>query len=138
MRTTLLYIIVLGCIVIASGMALSDPTVSRSSNSTETISHLVNISDILNNSGKYNGKLVTIEGIYLGWTGPSTGAQLTRSDWAIKDETGSIYVTGVYPDLDPFKDVGASLIVSGNVVVIEKGPLIRGKIVTLIGASRYL
>jgi hypothetical protein len=102
------------------------------------VSHLVDIGNILNNSEKYNGELVTIEGTYLGWTGPGTCAQLTRSDWGIKDETGSIYVTGVNPGLDPYKDVGASLIVSGTVVLIQDVPLISCKIVTLIGNSNSI
>ncbi len=135
MRAMFLYIAVLGCAIIGSCMAISDPAGSQSNdNSNGEISYLVNISDILNNPEKYDGKLVTIEGC-LGWRGPSTGALLTRSDWGIEDETGATYVSGVYLPLDTFKDVGASLIVSGIVVRMPKGPVIKAKIVTIISAS---
>jgi len=129
----LLYIAVLGGIIIASNVAISDPTGSQSSNNSKAMmSHLVNIGDILNHSEKYNGELVTIEGMYLGWKGP--GAQLTRSDWSIKDETGSIYVTGANPGLDPYKDVGVNLIVLGIVHLIDGAPYLEGRAITLIDA----
>jgi hypothetical protein len=135
MRTILLYIAVLGGIIIVSNVAISDPTGSQSCNNSEpTVSYLVNIGDILNNSESYNGELVTIEGMYLGWTGPSTGAQLTRSDWRIKDETGSIYVTGANSGLDPYKDVGVNLIVLGIVHLIDGAPYLEGRAISLIDA----
>jgi len=135
MRTMFLYIAVLGCITIASNVAMSDPTGSQSGdNSKPMVSHLVSIGDILNNSEKLNGELVTIEGIYLGWTGPSTAAQFTKSDWAITDETGSIYVTGANAGLDPYKDVGVSLIVLGIVHLIDGAPYLEGRAITMIDA----
>jgi len=135
MRTNFLYIAVLGCIIIVSSMAISDPTGSLASNSTEELSHLVKIGYILNNSEKYNGELVTVEGTYLGWSGPITGAMYTRSDWGIKDETGAIFVSGSYAGLDPTKDVGVGLIVSGIVHLIKGSPYLESRIVTLIGTS---
>jgi len=136
MRAIFLYIAIAGFAIIGGCMAVSDLAGSQSSdNSKGEISHLVNISEILNNSEKYDGKLVTIEGTYLGWSGPSTGAIITRSDWGIEDETGVIHVSGVYPPLDTFQDVGANLIVSGVVVTLPKGPVIKAKIVTIVGSS---
>lgn len=138
MRTMLLYIAMLGYIIIASGIAIADPTESLSgNNSNAEISHLVKIGDILNNSERYNGEAVTIEGTYLGWTGPNTEALLTRSDWGIKDETGAIYVSGLAPSatdgLDSYQDVGTNLIVSGIVRLLPEGPVLVAKIVTLVG-----
>jgi hypothetical protein len=136
MRTMLLYIAVLGCIILVSSMAVSDPTGFQSSNkSTGELSHLVKIGYILNNSENYDGGLVTVEGTYLGWTGPGTGAHPTRSDWGIKDKTGAIFVTGLYAGLDPTKDVGVGLIVSGIVHLLEGAPYLESKIVTLIDTS---
>jgi len=141
MRSIFLYIAVLGCVIISSVEAMPDPIGSQlGMNSTVEISHLVSIGEILNNSDKFNGELVTIEGTYLGWSGQCIGALLTRSDWCIRDETGTIYVTGLNPSgiggLDPLNDVGAGLIVSGKVLLISDGPLLQGKIVTLTGKSR--
>lgn len=144
MRTMLLYIAMLGCIFIASGIAISDPTESLSSNkSAAEISHLIKIGGILNNSEKYNGEMVTIEGTYLGWTGrwtgPHSAALLTRSDWGIEDETGGISVSGLAPgttpELDPLNGVGTRLIVSGIVTLIPEGPVLLAKIVTLTNAT---
>jgi len=135
MRNILLYIVVLGCIIIVRSMAVSDPTGSLASNSTGELSHLVKIGYILNNSEKYDGELVTVEGIYLGWSGPSTGAHPTRSDWGVEDETGAIFVTGLHDGLDPIKDKGDGVIVSSIVHLLQGSPYLESKNITLINRS---
>jgi hypothetical protein len=79
-----------------------------------------------------SGKLVQLQGTYLGFkptpNSPNcrVGQPKTRSDWAFKDLTGCIYVTGIYR-LDPVKDVGKKITVSGYVRVTDKGlPYIQG------------
>ncbi len=63
----------------------------------------------------YNEKNITIEGEYRGWETncASTGPPVTRNDWQIKDETGCIYVTGIFPELDPYDDIGAKITLNG-------------------------
>ena len=46
-----------------------------------------------------------------------------------KDETGLIYITGKYPGLDPVKDIGKKLEVSGMVRVKDDAPYIEAKII---------
>jgi hypothetical protein len=136
MRTMSIYIAVLGCTILVSCMAELDPTGFQFSNkSTDELSHPVKIGYISNNSEKYNGELVAVEGTYLGWSGPITGVPPTRSDWGIKDETGAIFVTGSHAGLDPTKDVGVGLIVSGIVHLLKGTPYLEGRNVTLIGTS---
>lgn len=78
------------------------------------------ISEVKNNIEVYKGKLVKIEGVYIGWHG-NESPPVTRSDWAIRDETGEIYVTGMVPNLDPCKDIGKNITVIGYIEVTENG-----------------
>lgn len=80
----------------------------------------VKISEIKNRIDEYVGKLVKIEGVYLGWRGNET-PPVTRSDWVVKDESGQIYVTGKFPNLDPYRDVGKNVTVVGYVEVTKDG-----------------
>jgi len=127
----------LGLMLAASGLASANLNESQSQNrSSAEVSHLVDIGDILNNSAKYDGELVTVQGTYLGWKASNAPAMITRSDWGIEDEIGVIYVSGLAPvgidGLDPQHDIGASLIVSAVVEKITEGPVLRAKIVTLV------
>ena len=135
MRTLQLYIAVFVSIIIVSSMAVSDPTGSLANNSTKELSHLVKIGYILNNSEKYNGELVTVEGTYLGWSGPISGAHPTRSDWGIRDETGAIFVTGLHDGFDPAIEKGVGVIVSGIVHLLKGSPYLESKNITLINRS---
>lgn len=83
-------------------------------------SKIVSIAEIRNNPYLYAGKEVIITGIYLGWHG-NESPPVTRSDWAIQDETGQIYVTGKSPNLDPIKNVGTNIMVVGYVEVTADG-----------------
>ena len=78
----------------------------------------ISITDITSNPAEYEGKTVTIVGEYRGWEGGHGSPPVTRSDWVLKDETGSIYVTGkVSPGLDPTEDIGKEITVHGIVRV---------------------
>lgn len=77
------------------------------------------VKDILDRPELYQGRNITIEGEYRGWeTGCApTGPPATRNDWQIKDETGCIYVTGIFPELDPYHDIGTRIEVTGMIKV---------------------
>jgi len=76
------------------------------------------IADIISEPAEYEGKTVTVSGEYRGWEAGHGSPPVTRSDWVVKDNTGSIYVTGkVSPGLDPYDDRGKQITVSGIVRV---------------------
>jgi len=62
------------------------------------------IGTILNAPREFDGRVFEIVGYYRGWNllGEARGTPVTRSDWAIADESGAMYVTGAAPrGLDP-------------------------------------
>lgn len=65
----------------------------------------------------------------MGWRGETENPPITRSDWAVKDETGAIYVTGLQANnLNSIKDVGYPLKVLGILRVNTTGiPYIQAK-----------
>ena len=69
----------------------------------------------------YEGKVVTIEGMYQGWKGGYGSPPVTRSDWLVEDATGWLYVTGKPAGLDPLGDVGHPIKVTGQVKLTEEG-----------------
>jgi len=76
------------------------------------------IGDINNNPSVYDGKSVTVIGEYRGWQSElGHGPPVTRSDWILRDETGEIYITGKSPRLDPIRDIGHNLLVTGIVKI---------------------
>jgi len=81
----------------------------------------VSIGAIILDAASFQGRTVTIRGQYQGWRadpqGPATrfGPPVTRSDWGMGDATGSIYVTGAEPALDPMDDVGRKVGATGVV-----------------------
>jgi hypothetical protein len=89
----------------------------------------VNIGDIWEQPHQYEGREVLVQGSYLGWRGQVAHPQITRSDWALQDETGSIYITGKSAKgLDPAQDIGRRLEVLGTVELNEKSvPYIRAE-----------
>lgn len=82
--------------------------------------HAVTVARILAGSAGEDGTVVLLVGRFQGWRpgpgGPATqqGPPVTRSDWALDDGTGSIYVTGAAPTLDPTRDMGQSVRVTGT------------------------
>jgi hypothetical protein len=77
----------------------------------------------------FQGQKVLVRGRYLGWRGQIEHPHITRSDWAIEDDTGAIYVTGLpAKGLDPVQDIGHLLEVLGTVGVSPKDvPYIRAE-----------
>ncbi len=75
------------------------------------------IKDIHDRAELYRDKNITLDGEYRGWeTGCApSGPPVTRNDWQIRDETSCIYVTGMFPELDPNQDIGTRLKVTGTV-----------------------
>ena len=69
----------------------------------------------------YEGKVVTIEGVYQGWKGGYGSPPVTRSDWLVEDATGWLYVTGKPAGLDPLDDVGHPIKVTGQVELTKEG-----------------
>jgi len=66
------------------------------------------------------GKVVTLVGEYRGWQSEGgVGPPVTRRDWVLSDGTGEIYGTGGAPGLDPVKDIGQMLTVTGIVKVTD-------------------
>lgn len=78
------------------------------------------IGGIIENIDTSIGQVVQISGTYLGWRPDPNyetcrlGPPVTRSDWAIKDDTGCIYVTGS-SGLSPTDDYGKEITLSGIV-----------------------
>ena len=66
---------------------------------------------------------------YFYWSPWRLVPPVTRSDWVLKDETGSIYVTGkVSPGLDPVEDIGEKITVYGIVRLKDNQAYIEAKI----------
>jgi len=80
-----------------------------------------NIGDIRMAPTAYEGRVVTIEGEYLGWKGGYGSPPVTRSDWLVQDAAGWLYVTGKPVELDPLHDVGHSIKVTGLVRITNDG-----------------
>ena len=75
-----------------------------------------------------------MSGEYRGWEPGYGSPPVTRSDWVLKDETGGIYVTSkVSPGLDPTKDIGKRITVSGLVRVKDGQAYIEARAVSRIG-----
>jgi len=88
----------------------------------------VTIKEAISNYAGLAGKRVSISAIYRGWSpdpgDPNTkdGPPISKSDWAICDGSGCMYVVGTV-DLDPSKDGGARITVIGKLKKNSKGQL---------------
>ncbi|MEN6372563.1 MAG: BsuPI-related putative proteinase inhibitor [Armatimonadota bacterium] len=88
--------------------------------SVQAIIKTMTVSAIVSNIDAAVGQTVQLSGTYLGWRpDPNSpvckqGPPVTRSDWAISDQTGCIYVTGP-SGLDPTDDYGKSISITGIV-----------------------
>lgn len=70
----------------------------------------------------YEGQTVTVEGLYQGWQSGYGSPPVTRSDWLLEDDTGWLYVTGKPAgELDPVKDIGHPLTVTGQIELTPEG-----------------
>ncbi len=82
----------------------------------------ISLGQIWENPTQFLGQKIVVEGHYLGWKGKIKNPSITRSDWAIKDTTGAIYVTGApAKGLDPMHDIGHPLKVWGTIRVNPEG-----------------
>jgi len=116
---------------------------------------VVKIEQLTNNPPDWVNKKVTVTGEYTGWRpspfDPATshGPPVTRSDWTIHDNTGSIYCAArSIPDssplsLRPYEDWGRRVQVTGVVQLAEHGfpyldPMAITAITGLPGLTCYL
>ncbi len=82
----------------------------------------VTVGEILSGSIP-GGTECLISGRFLGWKGCGHGSHfmVTRSDWAIEDETGCIMVTGPMPKgLDPIEGVGKEVTIKVRVLKVKR------------------
>jgi|LGVF01.1.fsa_nt_gb hypothetical protein len=96
---------------------------AQSCNNSKTPLHIeIKIKLIWSHPDTFKGRKVLISGTYLGWRGQIEHPLITRSDWAVEDDTGAIYVTGLpAKGLDPIRNIGYPLEVFGTVHVNPKG-----------------
>jgi len=115
----------------------------------------VKIEQLTSNPPDWVNKKVVVSGEYTGWHpspfDPATlhGPPVTRSDWTIHDDTGSIYcAAGSIPDssplsLRPYEDWGRRIQVAGVVRLAQRGvpylePMEITAITGLAGLTCYL
>lgn len=86
----------------------------------------ITVKEAISNFTALAGKRVLISAVYRASSpdpnDPNTrnGPPVTRSDWAIRDATGCMYVVGMVK-LDPTKDTGARITVVGKLQKTAKG-----------------
>ncbi|MCE5324101.1 hypothetical protein LLG46_12415 [bacterium] len=84
------------------------------------------VKEVVKRVKEFEGRRVRIDGTYRGFrpdpndANTKNGPPVTRSDWAVCDSTGCIYVTG-RAELDPENDIGKKISVTGRVKKTEKG-----------------
>ncbi|MDF1549174.1 MAG: hypothetical protein P1P88_15215 [Bacteroidales bacterium] len=71
---------------------------------SSNVIYVENLHQLIENPGKFLGKIIELEGNYLGWSGSGCNYiqnyahQITRSDWTFRDTDGNcIFVTGGKP-----------------------------------------
>ncbi len=78
------------------------------------------ISELYENPGEFDGRVVELSGRFMGWTGCRAPTRMaTRSDWTLRDDETCIYVSGGFPrGLHPRnkKDVGREVTIKARVV----------------------
>ncbi len=88
----------------------------------------VTVADAIKNYSSLAGRTVEIDCIYKGWKpnpedeNTKDGPPVTRSDWAVCDNTGCIYVTGA-GGLDPVEDFGTEISLLGQLKKSENGQI---------------
>lgn len=76
------------------------------------------IRDIREDPQSYQGRLVKIDGMSLGWSGLDEPPPVTRSDWVLSDGTGRIYVAATR---GPIPSYGEKVTVIGTVRISGSG-----------------
>jgi len=96
------------------------------------------VSGVVSRLNALIGKQVSIDATYRGFRADpespacKPGPPVTRSDWAIQDKTGCIFVTG-QTTLDPVNDIGKPVRVLGVVRKTDKGqPYLELRSVTIL------
>ena len=79
----------------------------------------VTVDEIVENPGKYVGRMVDVTGTFLGWKSGYGPPPVTRSDWLLKGKEKAIYVRGAPPV--PPSNVGAVIEVIGVVKMSSDG-----------------
>lgn len=100
---------------------------------------VVKIGSLKKNPSLYLDKMITVKGEYRGWRAEGS-PPVSRSDWGVRDETGSIYVicktrckvyiknediTNKFSGLDPYEDIGRKIAVTGTLHLQGKIPYIK-------------
>jgi len=86
----------------------------------------VSVAEAVANFDKLQKRTVQIAATYRGWQpnaddpNVKNGPPVTRSDWAICDRSGCMYVTGRI-DLSPTRDIGRKITVTGKLRKTAKG-----------------
>jgi hypothetical protein len=130
-------IVVAACLLAgACGLAEGDPASpgDMPAEGAEASRRETAIGKIWKHPDRYEGREVLLRGRFLGWRGQVTPPGITRSDWAVGDDTGAIYVAGSPPGgLDPYRDIDRPLEVLGIVMITDKSvPYIRAGSVNLL------
>jgi hypothetical protein len=105
----------------------------------QVVNNNLKIADIINRPSTYQGKTVTIDCKYGGWTYGAEvavcdkGPQVTRSDFCVYDETGCIYTS---PGVEILKHEGEFNSASNE--GIGTGMTIRGKVELSLKGVPYL
>lgn len=106
-------------ILAASSAPATEPLVTKE---LATDYEAIPLAAIWKNPHYYINRRIVVTGSYLGWKGQVSHPGITRSDWAVADESGAIYVTGKPADeLDPIQDLGCKVKIWGVVQVNPKG-----------------
>ncbi len=111
--------LMLGCQA-SSGMKEEGAVSENINNESEKM----NIAKIINDARKYEGTMVTLSGLFAGWSGKCLGSPpKTRSDWMLESDGVCIYVSGPFPTgtsaRPPAKGIGLNVKVSGTVFIDE-------------------
>lgn len=121
-----------GCLGIILAMSLTTMAAAQSPGDQGRINPKMNPADLSSyekiplgrlwqNPSEYVGRKIKVEGLYRGWQGQVENPLITRSDWAVEDNSGTIYVTGLPANrLDPRSDLGRSVTIWGTVKVNPK------------------
>ncbi|OQX60138.1 MAG: hypothetical protein B5M52_00970 [Helicobacteraceae bacterium 4484_230] len=85
----------------------------------------IEISEIIKNARKYEGKTITTSGLFYGWSGKCVGTPpKTKSDWMLESNNACIYISGPTPkgtsSLPPAVGIGRKVEIKGTVLIDSK------------------
>jgi hypothetical protein len=138
----MVYVVFLALVLLGGACDTTESNLHRSNNigamAADPSGQGVKIGHIWEQPGPYEGREVLLRGSYLGWRGRVEHPRITRSDWALQDDTGAIYITGMpAKGLDPTRDIGRILEVHGTVRLNTKSiPYIQADQVIVMNAEK--